>query len=81
MLMHAIAHGGCTDDERESALKADFGQKIPRRAAVYCKNVPPSPTPAVGESGRNGEFLHSANGEIRIPFAGSPGLSRVYSHD
>ena len=29
MLMHAIAHGGCTNTLRESALKADFGRKIP----------------------------------------------------
>ena len=28
-LMHAIAHGGCTDTVRESALKADSGRKIP----------------------------------------------------
>ena len=25
MLMHAIAHGGCADTVRESALKADCG--------------------------------------------------------
>ena len=31
MLMHAIAYGGCTDTERESALKADTGKKIPCR--------------------------------------------------
>ena len=28
MSMHAIAHGGCTDTVRESALKVDFGRKI-----------------------------------------------------
>ena len=27
MLMHVIAHGGCTDTVRESALKADSEQK------------------------------------------------------
>ena len=27
MLMHAVAHGGCTDTVRESALKADSGRK------------------------------------------------------
>ena len=27
MLMHAIAHGGCTDTVRESALKVDTGKK------------------------------------------------------
>ena len=26
--MHAIAHGGCTDTERESALKVDPEKKI-----------------------------------------------------
>ena len=31
MLMHAIAHGGCTDTVRESALKVDSGRKIPCR--------------------------------------------------
>ena len=32
MLMHVIAHGGCTDTVRESALKADSGRKkIPCR--------------------------------------------------
>ena len=31
ILMHAIAHGGCTDTERESALKVDSGRKIPCR--------------------------------------------------
>ena len=31
MLMHAIAHGGCTNAERESALKADSGRLIPCR--------------------------------------------------
>ena len=31
MLMHAIAHEGCTDTERESALKVDSGKKIPCR--------------------------------------------------
>ena len=31
MLMHAIAHGACTDTERESALKVDSGRKIPCR--------------------------------------------------
>ena len=29
MLMHAIAHGGCADIERESALKVDPGKKTP----------------------------------------------------
>ena len=29
MLMHAIAHRGCTDAIRESALKADSGRKDP----------------------------------------------------
>ena len=29
MLLHAIAHGGCTDTVRESALEVDFGRKIP----------------------------------------------------
>ena len=29
MLMHAIAHMGCTDTVRESALKVDSGRKIP----------------------------------------------------
>ena len=32
MLMHAIAHEGCTDTVRESALKADSGKKILCRA-------------------------------------------------
>ena len=31
MLLHAIAHGGCTDTVRESALEADSGRKIPCR--------------------------------------------------
>ena len=31
MLMNAIAHRGCTDTVRESALKADSGRKIPCR--------------------------------------------------
>ena len=31
MLMHAIAHGGCTDTVRQSALKGDSGRKIPCR--------------------------------------------------
>ena len=31
MLMYAIAHGGCTHTERESALKVDSGRKIPCR--------------------------------------------------
>ena len=31
MVMHAIAHGGCTDTVRESALKADSGRNIPCR--------------------------------------------------
>ena len=30
MLIHAIAHGGCTDVVRESALAVDSGWKIPR---------------------------------------------------
>ena len=29
MLMHAIAHEGCTDTVRESALEVDSGRKIP----------------------------------------------------
>ena len=29
MLMHAIAHEGCADTVRESALKVDSGRKIP----------------------------------------------------
>ena len=29
MLMHAIAHGGCTETVRESALEVDSGRKIP----------------------------------------------------
>ena len=29
MLMHAIAHGGCTDSVSESALKVDSGRKTP----------------------------------------------------
>ena len=28
MSMNAIAHGGCTDTVRESALKVDSGRKI-----------------------------------------------------
>ena len=31
MLMHAIAHGVCTDTVRESALVVDSGRKIPCR--------------------------------------------------
>ena len=31
MLMHVIAHGGCTDTVRESASEADSGRKIPCR--------------------------------------------------
>ena len=31
MLMHAIAHRGCTDTVRASALDADSGRKIPCR--------------------------------------------------
>ena len=31
MLMHAIAHGGCTDTVRQSALEVDSGRKIPCR--------------------------------------------------
>ena len=31
MLIHAIAHGGCRDTVRESALEADCGRKIPYR--------------------------------------------------
>ena len=31
MLMHAIAHRGCTDTVRQSALKADTDRKIPCR--------------------------------------------------
>ena len=29
MLMHAIAHGGCTDTVRASALEVDSGRKLP----------------------------------------------------
>ena len=29
MLMHAIAHGGCTDTVRQSALEVDSGRTIP----------------------------------------------------
>ena len=29
MLVHAIAHGDCTDTVDESALEADFGRKMP----------------------------------------------------
>ena len=29
--MHAIAHGGCIDTVRQSALEADPGRKIPGR--------------------------------------------------
>ena len=29
VLMHAIAHEGCTDTRRESGLKVDSGRKIP----------------------------------------------------
>ena len=29
LLMHAIAHEGCTNNEKESALKADTGRKAP----------------------------------------------------
>ena len=32
ILMHAFAHGGCTDTVRESALQADSGRKISSRA-------------------------------------------------
>ena len=32
MLMHGIAHEGCTDTVRESALKVDSGRKIPRHS-------------------------------------------------
>ena len=28
-IMHAVAHGGCMDTTRESALKVDSGRKIP----------------------------------------------------
>ena len=31
MLVHAIAHEGCTDTVRESALRANSGRKIPCR--------------------------------------------------
>ena len=30
-LMHAIAHDGCTDTVRESAVKVDSGRKVPCR--------------------------------------------------
>ena len=32
MLLHAIAHEGCTDTVRESTLKVDSGRKIPCRS-------------------------------------------------
>ena len=32
-IMHVIAHGGCTDTVRKSALKVDSGGKIPCRTA------------------------------------------------
>ena len=38
MLMPAIAHGGCTDTVRESALKADSGIKIPCRTGDWNPN-------------------------------------------
>ena len=31
MLMHAVAHEGCTDTDRESALKVDYRRQIPSR--------------------------------------------------
>ena len=34
MLLLAIAHGGCTDTARESALQVDSGRKIPCRTGV-----------------------------------------------
>ena len=35
LLMHAIAHGGCTDTVRESALKADWEKNtLPYRGIV-----------------------------------------------
>ena len=34
MLTHAMAHEGCTDTVRESALKVDPGRKIPCRTGV-----------------------------------------------
>ena len=44
MLMHAIAHGGCTDTVKESALKVDSGRKniLPHRgiepASAACRS-------------------------------------------
>ena len=45
MLMHAIAHGGCTDAVREPALEVDYGRKSPCRTGdsnprQYC--TPPA---------------------------------------
>ena len=60
-LIHAIAQEGCTDTVRESALKVDFGRKIPchtresnlpqQHACPMC-NRATSPTP---EASRNCE--------------------------
>ena len=35
MLMHAIAHDGCTDNVRESALDVDSGRNFPRRTKDF----------------------------------------------
>ena len=61
MLMHAIAHGGCEDTVRESALEADW-EKIPCRTAgdsnprqycasrtLYQLSYLPPPIPLHGE--------------------------------
>ena len=39
MLMQAIAHKGCTDTVRESALNLDSGRKIPRRTGTQPASV------------------------------------------
>ena len=42
--MHAIAHRGCTDTIRESALKVDSGRKIPcctRESKLHQRRVGP----------------------------------------
>ena len=55
MLIRAIAHVGCTDTVRESALKIDSGRKIPFRAEdsnprQYCAWLSPSRTIYHGNS-------------------------------
>ena len=39
MLMHAIAHGGCTNTATESALKVDSGRKIPCRSEELTRSL------------------------------------------